>query len=171
VARHYHAREIEPRASVPSPSRIRAAIARIVRVHAGACSLIPSVFGFEVVDVLTARVTRLATAYDDDIVKNAEALHGLLVWLAAVAECVELESPAAAQLVADLNSILRNCELIATGTAALERQDVTDDVATESPADDVQPVELAIDDDEPARKRVRRVNDDETEVADWRSEL
>jgi hypothetical protein len=162
----------EPVAGPPSPARVRAAIARISRAHANASSLIPSVFGDHVVDALRSRVTRLAAAVDDDIALRAESLHSLAVWLAAVAECVELESPAAAHLAADLAMIIRECELVATALPAIAApSDVQTEVEAAAvlvvPASVVVPIATPA----PAAARQSASSRERVDVADWLLEL
>ena len=97
----------------PSPARIRAAVARMIRHHARACDGLAAVFGECVQNALEGRLSALRDCPAHDVGASAERLHGLLVWLAAVAEAIEAEARVAADLRADLAVMISECEMVA----------------------------------------------------------
>lgn len=111
-----------PQPGPPSPARVRAAVARIVRTKALHLDRFGVVFGWEsaLTEALQSHVGALAGADEGDITLYAKRLHGLASALAAACEVIELESYDAAEIRAGLASIETECELIATAESVVE---------------------------------------------------
>lgn len=106
--------EREVVAGPPSAARLRACVSRIRRAHARAGDLLEDVFGVSAaLDALDGRVQRTADADENALLARASELHLLVTWLSAVAESIELESDAAADLRPHLAVIMSECEMIA----------------------------------------------------------
>ena len=105
-----------PVAGSYSAARISAAVARIGRHFARARESIPSVFGERTAtaNALHERVRALESAGPREVDVCAARLRDLVVWLAGVAEAVELDDVAAATLAVDLATIVAECERIGT---------------------------------------------------------
>ena len=115
VAEHTnHVAELDPIPGPPTRSRAAAAVHRIGRHIAQAEPLLAAMIGSDTVtaDALRQRVAALRGAHPSDRSHHAERLHLLALWLAAMCEAVELDSPAAAELRPFLASILGECERI-----------------------------------------------------------
>jgi len=102
-----------------SARRLAAAVARVSLHYSRALDSIGEVIGeCDVATVLQRRVDALSHAdAPADMTRAAVNLHQLVVWLAAIAESIELESPPAADLRVNLAAMIAECDLIATPSA------------------------------------------------------
>jgi hypothetical protein len=112
------------KAGPPSPPRVRAAIARIVRAESGCVELLWVVVGAHstIAAALQRRVSALAGAVDADVLEQADRLLSLACALEAACEAIEMESSEAAELRVDLAAIIAGCELIATAESFADHE-------------------------------------------------
>jgi hypothetical protein len=110
-----------PTAGAISPQRVRAAIARISRAHAGAFFQLETFLGESgLSQTLTARVEALIQSATADAPEAASRLLELLRPLAGVVEACEMESEAAADLAPVLAGVIGECELIVTSADVVQ---------------------------------------------------
>ena len=116
-----HVAASDPMPGPPSAARISAAVARIGRHFARASLTLPAVFGDRTAATvaLQERVTALLRADRFDLDLCAARVRQLAVWLASIAESIEISEPHAATLRVDLAVIVGECDLITRTRAAV----------------------------------------------------